>query len=130
MSQQWPAHPWRHLWDRIDMAATTRSLRHATIATALLATLPAPAATMLGTVLRDGQPPRPGLQLKLSCGDKPEATATTDAQGGYRLTAVGAGRCRLSVEGASAEVLLSNRAPVQYDFDLQGSGASARLQRR
>jgi hypothetical protein len=112
------------------MASTFRNLRHVVMVIALLATLPAPAATMLGTVLRDGQPPRPSLLLKLSCGDKPEATATTDAQGGYRLTVVGAGRCRLKVEGASTDVLLNNQAPVQYDFDLRGSGASARLQRR
>ncbi len=112
------------------MASSTRPRRNLTLALTLLAALPASAATMLGTVLRDGQPPAAGLQLRLSCGDKPEAVTTTDARGGYRLTVAGAGRCRLRVEEASAEVMLSNRAPAQYDFDLRGSGASATLQRR
>jgi hypothetical protein len=105
-------------------------LQRTAVALGLLAALPVPAATMLGTVLRDGQPPKPGLQLRLSCADKPEATTVTDARGGYRLTVVGAGRCRLMVEDASAEVMLSNQAPAQYDFELQGSGATATLRRR
>lgn len=112
------------------MPSTARCLRRMATATVLLAALPALAATLLGTVLRDGQAHKPGLPLKLSCGEKAVATGTTDAQGGYRLTVAGAGRCRLSVDGASAEVILSNQAPAQYDFNLQGSGASATLQRR
>ncbi len=130
MKRQWLAHPLQDLSEPIDMAPSTQAWRHMTLAITLLAALPAPAATMLGTVLRDGQPPRPGLQLRLGCGDKPEATTITDARGGYRLTVAGAGRCRLSVDGTNTEVLLNNQAPVQYDFDLQGSGASATLQRR
>jgi len=112
------------------MPSIGRSLRRMATVIALLATLPALAATMLGTVLRDGQPPKSGLPLKLSCGDKAVATGMTDAQGAYRLTVGGAGRCQLSVDGTSAEVILNNQAPVQYDFNLQGSGVSAQLQRR
>ncbi len=112
------------------MPSATRSLRDMAAAVALLAALPALAATMLGTVLRDGQPAKPGVPLTLRCGDKAVATGTTDAHGSFRLTVAGAGRCRLSADGASAEVILNNQAPVQYDFNLQGSGASTRLQRR
>jgi hypothetical protein len=112
------------------MAWTHATRTCLTMSLVWLAAPPAAAATMLGTLLRDGQPPGPGLQLRLSCGDKPEASARTDARGGYRLTVAGAGRCRLSVDGASAEVMLSNQAPAQYDFDLRGSGAAATLQRR
>jgi hypothetical protein len=130
MKRRCLARPLQDLAERIDMTSGSGVWRHMALAITLLAALPAPAATMLGTVLRDGQPPRPGLQLRLGCGNKPEATTTTDARGGYRLTVAGAGRCRLSVDGASTEVMLNNQMPVQYDFDLQGSGAAARLLRR
>jgi hypothetical protein len=89
----------------------------------------AQAATVLGTVQGDNGQPAAGLALLLSCGDKSVA-ATTDAQGGYRITIGGAGPCKLSVDGAGADVVLSNQAPAQYDFKLQGRGAAVRLQRR
>jgi hypothetical protein len=114
------------------MRAKGRWLSRSLIAAALWCALPALAATIVGTVLRDGQPPKPGLPLKLSCGDKAVATGTTDARGGYRITVGGAGRCQLNVDGASTgtQVILNNQAPTQYDFNLHGSGASATLQRR
>jgi len=124
------ARPQGNMRQRNGRSSAARSLPRLAAAVALLAALPSLSATMLGTLLRDGQPPKPGLPLELRCGDKAVATGSTDARGGYRLTVAGAGRCRLSVDGASAEVILSNQAPAQYDFELQGRGASATLQRR
>jgi hypothetical protein len=112
------------------MTADGRTGRSMATAMLLCGALPAVAATILGTVQRDGRPPAAPLPLQLSCGDKAVAKGSTDAQGGYRLTVSGAGRCQLSVDGVAADVLLSNQAPVQYDFDLRGSGARATLQRR
>lgn len=105
------------------------SLRRMAALALLSSVASAHAATVLGTVQRDNGQPAAGLPLKLSCGDK-SIGATTDAQGAYRITIAGAGPCKLSADGAAAEVMLSNQAPAQYDFKLQGSGATAQLQRR
>ena len=47
----------------------------------LLAVLPVRAATLLGSLLRDGQAPAVSLPLELRCGDKAVATAATEAAG-------------------------------------------------
>ena len=102
--------------------------RQVVFALCLGAALPALAATILGSVSRDNQPAA-NLPLSLAC---PGGTASgqTDARGTYRLTVNGSGKCQLKAEGASAEVILYNQSPTQYDFTLQGSGATAKLVRR
>ncbi len=97
------------------MAVTCRSARHAIIAIALLSTLSAPAATMLGTVLRDGQPPRPGLQLTQSCGDKSEATATTDAQGDHKASTLELNASYADSPAQGLPVLHQRRLSVAVD---------------
>ena len=112
------------------MTSTRRSVRRWATAAALCARVPALAATVLGTVLLDSGQPAAKLPVQLSCGDKAVASTTTDAQGGYRLTVSGAGRCQLKVEGASAELILSNQAPAQHDFKPAAAAATGALQRR
>lgn len=102
--------------------------RHVILALCLSAPLTALPATILGSVSRDNQPAA-NLPLSLACPGG-NASGQTDARGTYRLTVNGSGKCQLTAEGASAEVILYNQSPTQYDFMLQGSGAAARLVRR
>jgi hypothetical protein len=102
--------------------------RHALAASVLAVALPAQAATILGTIYRDGQPAKQ-LALSLTCPGAAPASAQTDDRGAYRLSVGASGRCALSAGGARVEVVLFNQAPTQYDFNLQG-GAVPQLQRR
>lgn len=94
----------------------------------LCGAFPALAATILGSVSRNNQPAA-NLPLTLACPGG-SASGQTDARGTYRLTVNASGKCQLTAEGASAEVILYNQSPTQYDFILQGSGAAAKLVRR
>ena len=105
---------------------TLRSLAGCAIC---LATLPASAATILGTLSRDGRPVAQ-LELSLSCPGVPPAVTQSDVRGSYQLSINASGKCELLVGAAKATVILFNQAPTQYDFELQGSGAGAQLKRR
>ena len=101
--------------------------RHVILALCLGAPQTALPATILGSVSRNNQPAA-NLPLSLSCPGG-NASGQTDARGSYRLTVNASGKCQLTAEGASAEVILYNQSPTQYDFSLQGSGATAKLVR-
>jgi hypothetical protein len=102
--------------------------QRALAALALAAALPAQAATILGTIYRDGRPASQ-LALSLVCPGAAPASTQTDDRGGYRLSVAASGTCELAAGGAKVEVVLFNQAPTQYDFNLQG-GAAPQLQRR
>jgi hypothetical protein len=104
-------------------------MRRFAASAALVLVVPAFAATILGTLYRDDKPVV-DLPLSLACPGVPVAAAQTDSRGSYQLSINASGKCELLAGGARATVVLFNQAPTQYDFNLQGSGDTARLSRR
>lgn len=88
----------------------------------------ADAATIFGAI-HQGNRPVVNAPVALVCRGTEAARTTTDARGGYRLTANETGRCTLEVRGGSTEVILY-QDPTRYDFDLVGAGGQLRLNRR
>jgi hypothetical protein len=78
------------------------------------------AATIFGKLYRDGKPMGPGIAVVLTCPQASSpATGLTDATGSYQISINAAGRCSLTVNAASVEVVLSEQIPKQFDFDLR-----------
>lgn len=81
------------------------------------------AATIYGTLTRDGKAFANAAVL-LNCQQLISA-GQADANGNFRLTINAAGRCRLVVDSKSAEVVLGDE-PTRRNFDVPG-GAGALL---
>jgi len=85
---------------------------------AVLASGAASAGALYGSLKR-GEQPLPALPLKLICGGQ-SVTGESDAQGRYRLSIAGAGRCALTVA-----VVLGDD-PARYDFEVPADAAPLR----
>lgn len=95
----------------------------AALALATLASGQAGAATIYGTLTRDGKAFANAAVL-LNCQQLISA-GQADANGNFRLTINASGRCRLVVDSKSAEVVLGDE-PTRRNFDVP-SGAGALL---
>jgi hypothetical protein len=111
------------------MPLTTVATRWLALGTLLLAASQVHAATIVGRVVRDSHSAA-GLPVSLTCPGVPPATGSTDARGDYRLSINGSGRCTLQIGDATADVIVFNQAPMQYDFELQVHDGNAKLVRR
>ena len=74
------------------------------------------AATIYGTVTQGGTPLRQ-TRIELVCGNASDWRLTDD-HGSYRLTVPTTGRCRLTVNNASANVIVYDE-PTHYDWAYQ-----------
>ena len=110
------------------MANWARTVKAAVVASALVVSGEAAAATIYGTI-RQGSQPVTNAPVVLSCGGSEAATTNTDARGAYRLTTGRTGRCNLQIRGASTEVILY-QDPIRYDFEIVGGGGQLSLIRR
>lgn len=96
-------------------------LRGAVVMILLGASSPALAATIYGSLTRDGQPLR-NVGVKLTCGGS-QSAGRTDEQGNYSLSIAASGSCSLSVDGKAANVILGKEA-ARYDFVVPAAGTS------
>ena len=90
---------------------------------AVLASGAASAGALYGSLKR-GEQPLPALPLKLICGGQ-SVTGESDAQGRYRLSIAGAGRCALTVGDKAVAVVLGDD-PARYDFEVPADAAPLR----
>lgn len=96
-------------------------LRGTVLVTLLGVHSPALAATIYGSLTRNGQP-LSNVAVTLTCGGSSSA-GRTDQQGNYSLSITASGSCSLSVEGKTAEVILGKEA-ARYDFVVPAEGTS------
>lgn len=91
------------------------------IAAGLLASQPAVAGEISGTITTQGRPVA-DAELRLTCPGQPSpAPGRTDRFGRYRLVAPSAtGRCALTVGQAGPVEVYVFAAPARYDFELAG----------
>jgi len=82
---------------------------------------PALAATIYGSLTRDGQP-LGGADIALNCGGS-QGSGRSDGQGNYSISIGAAGSCTITVEGKSAMVVLGKEAK-RYDFEVPAGGDS------
>jgi hypothetical protein len=85
------------------------------------AALPAHAGAVHGLLTRGGQP-LAGVQVVLNCGGL-QSAGQSGPQGQYSLTIAASGRCTLTVNGASAEVPVTDQ-PTRVDFEVPAGGSS------
>ena len=111
------------------MPLTPVAMRGLALGALLLTAAQVHAATIVGSVVRDSRSAA-GLPLRLACPGGSPATGSTDARGDYRLSINGSGRCTLQIGDASADVIVFNQSPMQYDFELQLRDGKATLVRR
>jgi hypothetical protein len=79
-------------------------------------------ATIYGNVRLSKQTSGTPLGVQLKCG-KLISAGQTDGRGNYSLSIAEQGRCTLTVEDKSAEVVLG-KDPAQYNFDVPVDGKS------
>jgi hypothetical protein len=83
----------------------------------------ATAGPIFGTIVSEGQGLK-GASVEIQCGKEAAVSATTTADGGYRINVPQQGQCTIalpSFKGASA-VVFSNPNPTAYNFELLKHG--------
>lgn len=87
------------------------------------------AAAVYGAVTSSGRPVA-NVGIEITCAGR-VFSATTNAQGSYRVNVAATGECTFSVIGrpGAAITVYSYSDPVRYNFELSGGGNSYSLRR-
>ncbi len=92
----------------------------------------ATAGDLYGAITRDGQAVA-NEPITVACTDgatAPQAAASTDAYGAYRLVIAGEGRCRIGVRGAAGAEVRVYKKPQRYNFELRVVAGQPQLVQR
>jgi hypothetical protein len=110
-----------------------RPIRYVCVALAVLVPSVVHAGQVYGTIVMDGKGVG-GASVEITCGSASAGTATTGADGAYRINVEPQGQCMLVLPGHAGKpsaMVFSSPNPAAYNFELvKGADGNYALKRR